>query len=61
MKASVERTLPACEPFLEKNEDGRWIHPLRHSVPAAVLLSVAGFPEPSVFSELSHVVLPRRA
>lgn len=54
MKTFVERTLPVSEPFLEKNGDGRWRHPLRQRVPKAVLLSVAGFLEPSVFSELSH-------
>ena len=30
MKAFIERTFPICEPFLEQDESGRWVHPLRH-------------------------------
>ena len=53
MKAFIERTLPLVEPFVELRE-GRSTHPLRQSLPGAVVLSVAGFPEMSVFDQLSH-------
>ena len=52
MKAFIERTLPVLEPFFEQLES-RTSHPLRHSVPKAVILSVAGFPEASVFAQLT--------
>ena len=52
MKAFIERTFPICEPFLEQH-GGRTFHPLRHKHPAIVMLSVAGFPEDSVFDQLS--------
>lgn len=52
MKAFIERTLPALEPFLISTE-GRTHHPLRSQVPKIVMLSVAGFPENSVFDQLS--------
>jgi hypothetical protein len=52
MKAFVERTLPMLEPFFEQR-DGKTHHPLRHKFPAVVVLSVAGFPEGSVFDQLS--------
>jgi multimeric flavodoxin WrbA len=52
MKAFIERTLPALEPFLEDHGD-RTEHPLRLRHPAVVMLSVAGFPEDSVFDQLS--------
>ena len=55
MKAFVERTLPVAEPFFE-HEDGVTRHPLRHKIPPAVVLSVAGFPEDSVFDQLSIYV-----
>lgn len=55
MKAFIERTLPTVEPFVEQFED-RSTHPLRQSPPDAVVLSVAGFPEMSVFDQLSHYV-----
>lgn len=55
MKIFIERTLPIHEPFLIKNGD-RWMHPLRHKHPAAVVLSVAGFPAMSAFTGLSHYV-----
>jgi multimeric flavodoxin WrbA len=48
-----ERTLPALQPFFEKDNDGNTFHPLRHKVPAAVWLSVCGFPEASEFDVLS--------
>lgn len=53
MKAFVERTLPFLEPFFERGEGGAIHHPLRHKPPAVVMLSVAGFPEMEVFSQLS--------
>ncbi len=55
MKVFIERTLPAWEPFL-KRVDGRTHHPIRQKPPKAVVLSVAGFPESSVFSYLSSYV-----
>jgi multimeric flavodoxin WrbA len=55
MKAFIERTLPASEPFFEQR-DGRTVHPSRHTPPDAVVLSVAGFPEMSVFDQLSSYV-----
>lgn len=48
-----ERTLPAVLPFFELGEDGKVFHPLRNSIPAAVYLSVCGFPENSEFDALS--------
>jgi len=55
MKGFIERTLPVLEPFfIQKN--GRTFHPLRHQAPKVVLLSVAGFPEDSVFDQLSSWV-----
>ena len=54
MKAFIERTWPAMEPFFVKSEDGRWIHPQRHVPPKAVVLSVAGFPESWIFESLSN-------
>ncbi len=48
-----ERTLPAIQPFFEKSDDGKTFHPLRHKIPAAVWLSVCGFPEESEFDALS--------
>ena len=55
MKAFIERTLPVLEPFFIA-KDGRTFHPLRHRTPKVVLLSVAGFPEDSVFDQLSSWV-----
>jgi multimeric flavodoxin WrbA len=52
MKAFIERTLPALQPFFEPHEvETR--HPHRSKHPKAVMLSVAGFPERSVFDQLS--------
>jgi len=48
-----ERTLPAAQPFFEQGADGKVFHPLRSKVPAAVWLSVCGFPEASEFDALS--------
>ncbi|MDJ0817982.1 MAG: NAD(P)H-dependent oxidoreductase [Desulfobacterales bacterium] len=55
MKAFVERTLPILEPFFEKF-DNRTVHPLRQDPPAAVVLSVAGFIEMSVFDQFKSYV-----
>lgn len=55
MKAFIERTLPVLEPFFHR-VDGKTFHPLRKKVPRSVVLSVAGFPEPHVFNELSRYV-----
>jgi putative sterol carrier protein len=52
MKTFIERTLPVLEPFL-KGEDTRTHHPLRSKHPKVVFLSVAGFPEDEIFSQLS--------
>jgi multimeric flavodoxin WrbA/putative sterol carrier protein len=52
MKTFIDRTIPMAEPFMiERN--GKSSHPLRCKVPKIVALSVAGFPEPGVFNELS--------
>jgi multimeric flavodoxin WrbA len=55
MKTFIERTFPICEPFFLEKE-GRWIHPLRKQHPAAVVLSVCGFPSMSAFGGLTHYV-----
>ena len=55
MSTFRERTLPAAQPFFERS-DGKTFHPLRHKVPAAVWLSVCGFPEESEFDVLSDYV-----
>ena len=55
MKAFIERTLPVVQPFFEQHS-GKIYHPLRHNPPKAVFLSVAGFPESSVFDQLSSWV-----
>lgn len=55
MKAFMERTIPFLEPFFEL-QDNRSAHPLRHTPPNAVVLSVAGFIEMSVFDLLSQYV-----
>jgi multimeric flavodoxin WrbA/putative sterol carrier protein len=56
MKTFIERTFPICEPFLEQDDGGYWVHPLRHKLPAALVLSVCGFLEESAFEGLSHYV-----
>jgi len=53
MKTFIERTFPICEPFLVE-KGGRWVHPLRQKHPAAVVLSVCGFPALSAFGGLTH-------
>jgi len=55
MSTFRERTLPAVQPFFEQC-DGKTFHPLRHKLPAAVWLSVCGFPEESEFDALSDYV-----
>ena len=52
MKAFIERTLPVLEPFFDR-KNGQTFHPLRNKAPKVVMLSVAGFPEVSVFDQLS--------
>ena len=53
MSTFRERTLPASLPFFEQGDDGKTFHPLRGKVPAAVWLSVCGFPDDSEFDALS--------
>jgi multimeric flavodoxin WrbA/putative sterol carrier protein len=55
MKAFIERTLPMVEPFLNRLGDST-SHPMRQKPPKGVVLSVAGFPEASVFAQLSSYV-----
>jgi putative sterol carrier protein len=52
MKTLIERTLPAFQPFLERNGDAIY-HPIRDKFPDVVLLSVAGNPDAGVFEHLS--------
>lgn len=55
LKAFIERTLPAMEPFFEIHE-GRMYHPVRNKFPASVVLSVSGMPDRAHFDALSaHV------
>ncbi len=56
LKAFVERPLPVLQPFFEEGDEGNTRHPLRHAHPRFVLLAVAGFPEESVFEQLSFWV-----
>ncbi len=53
MAAFRERTLPALQPFFEKDADGKTYHPKRYRTPAVVWLSVCGFPDQSEFAALS--------
>ena len=55
MKTFIERTLPFLQPFFEQREN-RSTHPVRHTPPGAVVLSVAGFIEMTVFDLLSQYV-----
>jgi multimeric flavodoxin WrbA len=52
LKTFIERTLPFAQPFLEF-KNGVTRHPLRQVPPPLVAVSVAGFPEYSVFKQLS--------
>jgi len=54
MSIFLERTLPAIQPFFEEAADGKISHPVRFKIPAAVWLSVCGFPDESEFDVLSH-------
>ncbi|MBW2060044.1 MAG: NAD(P)H-dependent oxidoreductase [Deltaproteobacteria bacterium] len=51
MKTFIERTLPVNMPFFEER-NGVTSHPPRHTQPSVVMISVAGFPEKSVFNQL---------
>jgi multimeric flavodoxin WrbA len=55
MKTFIERTLPAIHPYF-KESGGKIYHPLRGRHPMIVMLSVAGFPQHSVFDQLSSWV-----
>lgn len=55
MKAFIERTLPIALPFFAE-EDGVTHHPLRYEPPKIAVVSVAGFPEESVFDQLKSYV-----
>jgi hypothetical protein len=52
MKTFIERTLPSLLPYLVRKGDIT-VHPLRGRHPVVVMLSVAAFPEDSVFDVLS--------
>ncbi|MCX6007320.1 MAG: NAD(P)H-dependent oxidoreductase [Chloroflexi bacterium] len=52
MKTFIERTLPVLMPYLQR-KDGITRHPLRSKRPDSILISVAGFPDNSVFDQLS--------
>ncbi len=52
LKTFIERTLPAIEPFIIEH-NGKASHPLRGRHPLMVALSVAGFPEYSIFNQMS--------
>ena len=52
LKVFIERTLPAAQPFFEIH-NGRMFHPLRHKIPAVVMLSVSGMPDEDHFKALS--------
>jgi multimeric flavodoxin WrbA/putative sterol carrier protein len=52
LKTFIERTLPVLEPTLVRKGEITY-HPLRGKHPGVVALSVAGFPEISVFDHLS--------
>jgi multimeric flavodoxin WrbA/putative sterol carrier protein len=57
MKTFIERTLPVLMPYLKRKDvkEGT-THPLRGKHPAAVFVSVAGFPDISVFDALAYLV-----
>ena len=52
LKTFIERTLPAVEPFIVEHK-GKATHPLRGHHPFMAALSVAGFPEYSIFDQMS--------
>lgn len=45
MKAFIDRTWPSMQPFFTRSSEGQWVHPSRHEVPKAVVLSAAEFSE----------------
>ncbi|MGA2159579.1 MAG: NAD(P)H-dependent oxidoreductase [Dehalococcoidia bacterium] len=53
MKAFIERTLPILIPYLKRGK-GTTGHPLRSKFPQSVIVSVAGFPDDSVFDALRY-------
>lgn len=53
MSAFKERTLPAKQPFFERDAQGKTFHPPRNKIPSAVWLSVCGFPDESEFNAFS--------
>lgn len=53
MSTFRERTLPALQPFFEKDANGKTYHPPRYKTPPVVWLSVCGFPDQSEFAPLS--------
>jgi multimeric flavodoxin WrbA/putative sterol carrier protein len=55
MKTFIERTLPASQPFFIF-KDGVTRHPPRYEMPKIAVISVAGFPEESVFDQLKSYV-----
>jgi multimeric flavodoxin WrbA len=55
MKTFIERTLPAALPFFVQ-KDGVTHHPLRHELPRIAVISVAGFPEESVFDQIKSYI-----
>ena len=52
IKAFIEHTLPVFKPYF-KADGERTTHPLRGKRPAAMVLSVAGFPDDTIFDALS--------
>ncbi len=55
MKTFIERTLPAALPFFVER-DGVTRHPRRYELPLVAVISVAGFPEESVFDQLKPYI-----
>jgi hypothetical protein len=55
MKNFLDRILPTSEPFIGQ-QGGILTHRMRQPPPDAIVLSVAGFPDMSVFDTLSHYV-----
>ena len=55
MKIFIERTLPSALPFFVER-DGVTTHPPRVKTPPVVVISVAGFPEESVFDLIKSYV-----
>ncbi len=53
LKTFIERTIPSFLPYFDIHK-GRMYHPLRHKIPAVVMLSVAGMPDKDQFDPLSQ-------